>query len=66
MFGQRAAIATVTAGERIDGWFLSTFLDWAAIPAEAKRRAATMTPHNFRVTEEEAKTLRDPKSLIAL
>jgi hypothetical protein len=52
-------LSSVPLLKRIDGWFLSTFLDWAAIPAEVKRRAATMTPHNFRVTEEEAKTLRD-------
>jgi hypothetical protein len=45
--------------KQIDSWILSTFLDWAAIPAEVKRRAATMTPQSFRVTEEDVAALRD-------
>jgi hypothetical protein len=51
--------------KRIDGWFLSTFLDWAAIPAaeaEAERRASTMTPQSYRVAEEDVKALREAYS----
>ena len=36
--------------KRIDEWFLSIFLDWAEIPGEIRRRAATMTlEKNFSV-----------------
>jgi hypothetical protein len=55
-------LSSVPLLKRIDGWFLSIFLDWAAIPAEVKRRAATMTPQSFRVTEEDVKALRDAYS----
>jgi len=55
-------LSSVPLLKRIDGWFLSTFLDWAAIPAEVKRRAATMMPQSFRVTDEDVKTLRDAYS----
>jgi hypothetical protein len=55
-------LSSVPLLKRIDGWFLSTFLDWAAIPAEVKRRAATMTLQSFRVTKEDVKALRDDGS----
>jgi hypothetical protein len=55
-------LSSVPLLKRIDGWFLSTFLDWAAIPAEVKRRAATLTPQSFRVTEEDVGALRDAYS----
>ncbi|MGE0259181.1 MAG: hypothetical protein AB7T18_10545 [Alphaproteobacteria bacterium] len=34
---------------RVDRWLLDLFLDWGAIPAEVKRRAAALTPHGFTV-----------------
>ena len=44
--------------KRIDEWFLSIFLDWAEIPGEIRRRAATMTLENFSVTKEDVVALR--------
>ncbi len=44
--------------KRLDGWFLSIFLEWAEIPAEVKRRAAAMTPESFTVSREEVAELR--------
>jgi len=55
-------LSSVPVLKQIDGWILSTFLDWAAIPAEVKRRAATMTPQNFHVTEQDVTALRDAYS----
>jgi hypothetical protein len=52
-------LSSVPLLKQIDGWILSAFLDWASIPAEVKRRAATMTPQSFRVTEEDVAALRD-------
>lgn len=43
----------------LDAWFLSLFLGWAEIPAEAKRRAAAMTPHSFSVSELDVAGLRE-------
>ncbi len=43
----------------LDEWFLSLFLGWAEIPAEAKRRAAAMTPHSFSVSELDVAGLRE-------
>ena len=45
--------------KRLDEWFLSIFLDWAEIPAEVKRRAATLTPETFHVTREDIAELRE-------
>jgi hypothetical protein len=36
--------------KKVDSWLLSIFLDWGAIPAEARRRAEAMTPSTFTVT----------------
>jgi hypothetical protein len=44
--------------KRVDGWFLSIFLDWAEIPGEVRRRAAAMTLENFSVTREDVAALR--------
>ena len=44
--------------KRIDEWFLSIFLDWAEIPGEVRRRAATMTLENFSVTKNDVATLK--------
>jgi hypothetical protein len=52
-------LSSVPPLKQLDGWFLSVFLNWAAIPAEVKRRAATMTPQIFLVTEEDVTALRD-------
>lgn len=38
---------------------MSAFLNWAAIPAEVKRRAATLTPQSFCVTDDDVTALRD-------
>jgi hypothetical protein len=43
----------------LDGWLLDAFLDWGEIPAEVKRRAATLTPHSFSVSTGDVATLRD-------
>jgi hypothetical protein len=45
--------------KRLDEWFLSIFLDWADIPAEVKRRAATLTLEAFRVSKEDIAELRE-------
>jgi hypothetical protein len=52
-------LSSVPLLKQVDGWFLSAFLDWASIPAEVKRRAATMTPQSFGVTERDVTALRD-------
>ena len=52
-------LSSIPLLKQIDGWILSAFLDWASIPAEVKRRAATMTPRSFHVTEEDATALHD-------
>ena len=44
--------------KRIDEWFLSIFLDWAEIPGEVRRRAATMSFENFSVTKNDVATLK--------
>jgi hypothetical protein len=44
--------------KRLDGWFLSIFLDWAEIPGEVRRRAAMMTSENFNVTSDDVACLR--------
>jgi type IV secretory pathway TrbD component len=36
--------------KRVDSWLLSVFLDWGAIPVEARRRAEAMMPSTFTVT----------------
>jgi hypothetical protein len=43
----------------LDSWLLSRFQEWGAIPAEAKRRAAAMTPHGYIVTPADVAALRD-------
>lgn len=52
-------LSSVPFLKKLDGWILSTFLNWGAIPAEVKRRAATMTAESFRVTSEDVAALRD-------
>ena len=52
-------LSSIPVLKQIDGWILSTFLDWASIPAEVKRRAATMTQQSFHVTEEDVTALRN-------
>jgi hypothetical protein len=44
---------------QLDRWLLDRFLDWGAIPAEAKRRAAALTPHSFTVQSGDVEALRD-------
>ena len=44
--------------KRVDRWFLSIFLDWGAIPSEARRLAREMTPSSFAVTGAEVACLR--------
>jgi hypothetical protein len=44
--------------KHLDAWILATFLDWGSIPAEVKRRAATLTPQSFTVAREDAERLR--------
>ncbi len=51
-------LPSIPALKRIDQWFLSTFLDWAEIPGEVRRRAAGMTLENFCVTREDVTELR--------
>jgi hypothetical protein len=55
-------LSSVPVLKQIDGWILSSFLEWAAIPAEVKRRAATMTPQSFHVTEQDVTALHDAYS----
>jgi hypothetical protein len=45
--------------KQLDKSILSFFLDWGAIPAELKRRAATMTPRTFSVAAEDVARLQD-------
>jgi hypothetical protein len=45
--------------KQVDSWLLSTFLDWGAIPAEAKRLAEAMTPSTFTVTEADVAKLHE-------
>ena len=52
-------LSAVPPLKQLDGWILSTFLSWGAIPAEVKRRAATMTPASFFVSDEDVTALRD-------
>jgi len=52
-------LSSVPPLKQLDGWILSTFLGWGAIPAEVKRRAATLTPQSFRLTEEDVSALRE-------
>jgi hypothetical protein len=52
-------LSSVPVLKNVDGWILSTFLNWGAIPAEVKRRAATMIPRSFSVSDEEVTALRD-------
>jgi hypothetical protein len=44
---------------RLDRGLLTFFLDLGAIPAEAKRRAASLTPHDFSVTTADVEALRE-------
>ena len=43
----------------LDEWLLSVFLDWGEIPAEVKRRAASLTPHSFSVSRQDVAELRE-------
>ena len=52
-------LSSVPALKHVDDWILSTFLNWAAIPAEVKRRAATMMPRSFSVSDDDVTALRD-------
>jgi hypothetical protein len=52
-------LSSVPPLKQLDAWILSAFLNWAAIPAEVKRRAAAMTPQSFRVTDEDVTALRE-------
>jgi hypothetical protein len=51
-------LSSVPILKNLDSWFLSVFLDWGAIPAELKRRAATMTTRTFSVTADDVARLR--------
>ncbi|HEY1364617.1 MAG TPA: hypothetical protein VGF60_20405, partial [Xanthobacteraceae bacterium] len=44
--------------KRLDEALLALFLDWAEIPDEVKRRAATLTPESFAVSREDVAALR--------
>lgn len=44
---------------RLDRGLLDLFLDWGAIPAEVKRRAAALTPHGFTVSADDIRALAD-------
>src|SRR5205823_745281 len=44
---------------QLDRWLLDLFLDLGAIPAEVKRRAAALRPHDFTVTAADVKALAD-------
>jgi hypothetical protein len=52
-------LSSVPILKRLDGWILAAFLDWGAIPAEARRRAATLTPQSFNVTADDIARLRE-------
>ena len=45
--------------KQVDAWLLAVFFDWGAIPAEARRRSAELTPHGFAVTARDLRALRD-------
>jgi hypothetical protein len=45
--------------KELDGSILDVFLNWGAIPAELKRRAATMTTGRFVVTAEDVGKLKE-------
>jgi hypothetical protein len=51
-------LSSVPILKDLDSWFLSVFLDWGAIPAELKHRAATMTTRTFSVTADDVAKLR--------
>jgi hypothetical protein len=51
-------LPTVPALQRVDSWTLNAFLDWGEIPAEVKRRAATLTTDKFTVTPKDVARLR--------
>jgi hypothetical protein len=52
-------LPTIPMLKTVDAWLLARFHEWAAIPAEAKRRAAAMMPHSFAVTPEDVAALRE-------
>jgi hypothetical protein len=52
-------LSSCPALKSVDSWILKVFLEWGAIPAEVKRRAATMTPQSFSVTAEDVVALRE-------
>lgn len=51
-------LPTVPVLKTVDTWLLDTFFDWGAIPAEVRRRAAAMRPHDFAVTSDDVRGLR--------
>jgi hypothetical protein len=57
--GMTTLLSSVPILKRVDNWILAAFLDWGSIPAEAKRRAATMTPQTFSVTADDITKLRE-------
>jgi hypothetical protein len=52
-------LSSVPLLKNLDSWILSMFLGWGAIPAELKRRAATMTTTTFSVTPDDVVKLRN-------
>jgi hypothetical protein len=52
-------LSSVPVIKRLDSWILAAFLEWGSIPAEVRRRAATMAPKTFSVTVEDVANLRD-------
>ena len=52
-------LSSVPLLKNVDGWLLSVFLGWGAIPAELKRRAATLTTRTFSVTADDLVKLRN-------
>jgi hypothetical protein len=52
-------LSSVPLLKNLDTWILSMFLGWGAIPAELKRRAATMTTTTFSVTPDDVVKLRN-------
>jgi hypothetical protein len=51
-------LSSVPILKRLDAWILGAFLDWGAIPAEVKRRAATLTTDVFQVSAQDVVELR--------
>ncbi len=51
-------LSSVPVLKRVDGWILAAFLDWGAIPAEVKRRAATLTTEDFQVSAADVAALK--------